>query len=136
MKPLMKILSSLFINLKELDKSEETTPSQTHIIESIGSTSTITANEIASDLKVTKGLVSQLIKELVEGGYINQDVDPIDKRMRVLSLTPKGEKVYDYHRSCHAVLEDVIETNLSIEEQKAFMKGLELLDQALKNNEN
>lgn len=135
MKKLMINISSLMIRIKELEKNNEINPSQTHIIEMIGSYPETTANEITEHLNVTKGLVSQLIKELVDEGYVIQQTDKKDRRVKRLSLTDDGLRIYRYHAECHNVLIDILEDNLTPDEQEIFMKGLDLLNQALKDYE-
>ncbi|MEG0727184.1 MAG: MarR family winged helix-turn-helix transcriptional regulator, partial [Erysipelothrix sp.] len=67
--------------------------------------------------------------------YITQTTDINDKRVKKLSLTKEGLEIYRCHAECHNILIDTLESNLTNDEQQSFMKGLDLLNQALKKYE-
>src|SRR5215475_8059166 len=55
----------------------------------------IDQNSLAARLGVERSHASLLVEELVTQGLIEQRVNGADRRARVLSLTPKGEKLYE-----------------------------------------
>ena len=55
----------------------------------------IDQNSLAARLGVERSHASLLVEELVTNGLIEQRVNGADRRARVLSLTPKGEKLYE-----------------------------------------
>ena len=55
----------------------------------------IDQNSLAARLGVERSHASLLVEEFVTKGLIEQRVNGADRRARVLSLTPKGEKLYE-----------------------------------------
>lgn len=53
----------------------------------------ITNNELAKKAKVTKQAMSKVVKELIEGSYIETEVHGTDRRSTILFLTQKGKKL-------------------------------------------
>ncbi len=52
----------------------------------------LTVNQLANLLDVTKSRASNLIKDLLKKEFIEVILDPKDKRIKLISLTPKGRK--------------------------------------------
>jgi len=73
--------------LKEYDLS----PNEIAVLANIGSIST--ASEIATNIDVSKALVSRSVKALKEKGYINISISAVDKREQKLVLTDKGQEL-------------------------------------------
>ena len=46
-------------------------------------------------LRVTKQSLARVLRELIDEGYINQEIGFLDRRKRLLFLTPKGHKLHD-----------------------------------------
>jgi DNA-binding MarR family transcriptional regulator len=53
----------------------------------------LTVSEISKTLQVTSPTVTQLIKGLEARGVIERRIDPTDRRVVYLHLTPKGEMI-------------------------------------------
>ena len=49
-------------------------------------------SDLEEDFHVSKSAVSQTLGALEEKGYITRELDKINRRKRLLSLTPKGRK--------------------------------------------
>lgn len=49
-----------------------------------------TASQLATHLGVTKQAAAQLVDHLVERGYLQREIDPSDRRARLLVLTERG----------------------------------------------
>jgi Transcriptional regulators len=54
-----------------------------------------TANELVSLLEIDKGYLSRVLKSLEKRGYIEQTVDDLDKRSKLLTLTKVGHNTLD-----------------------------------------
>jgi len=50
-----------------------------------------TATDIAEQLQVTKQAAAQLISYLIERGYLTKEPSDADRRIQLISLTPRGQ---------------------------------------------
>lgn len=62
-------------------------------LSAIGRSPGLSVADLLHQLRVTKQSLSGVLAELVEGGYVEQQASPADRRKRLLSLTPKGAKL-------------------------------------------
>lgn len=51
----------------------------------------ITVSALLAILKITKQSLSRVLGQLMDGGFIDRRVDPVDRRLRRLYLTPEAE---------------------------------------------
>jgi len=73
---------------------------EAHLIEAIGNAGRmLDAEELATALDITHGAVTQLTERLEKKGYVYRDKAPEDKRRILRGLTPKGEEIYNFHRT-------------------------------------
>ncbi len=49
--------------------------------------------EIAEELNASKQAVNDLLRDLEEMGYITREIDPTDRRARIVRLTRTGQKL-------------------------------------------
>ena len=68
---------------------DEIRPVHTNIIREVALTGTV-LGEIAARANVTKQSASQVVKELVELGYLRAMIDPADARTRVVIFSDRG----------------------------------------------
>ena len=80
----------------------------------------IDQNSLAARLGVERSHASLLVEELVTQGLIEQRVNGADRRARVLSLTPKGEKLYERVRPSILASNERILGPLSPHERELF----------------
>lgn len=109
------------------------TPSELHIVDSIGLTENKTSKEIGEELGITKGAVSQQIKKLIENKIVKKEISETDKRVSYLVLTEKGRSFYKEHQEIKKIFEKELEENLNDTEMKGFLNGVELLNRSLLN---
>lgn len=106
--------------------------------------------DIAKAVGVTHPAVNQMANELLEQKLLIASPDPSDKRKRMLSLSPQGQKLYAELKSIwvavHASLSDLLEETdnslpnalLSFEkalDQRSLLTRFEHLEPAIKTNE-
>ncbi|MFH2063940.1 MAG: MarR family transcriptional regulator [Pseudomonadota bacterium] len=98
----------LMNKLNELEKSaydfgveEKLYPSEIHTIEAIGNNSGINVTELAKNLCITKGAVSQMIGKLHKRGFINRVRSMDNDKEVLLILTDKGKKAFEGHERFH-----------------------------------
>ena len=65
------------------------------VIMDIGATGPLKAVDIARQSRVSSSTVSRAVARLTREGYVEQQVDHADQRGPILSLTAKGQSVYD-----------------------------------------
>jgi DNA-binding MarR family transcriptional regulator len=63
---------------------------QRAILNHIARAGTPSVGELATDLVMDRGALAHNLKPLERDGYVRQDVDPRDRRNRVVSLTEEG----------------------------------------------
>ena len=70
---------------------------EVHFAVLIGELGTPTMGELALRMGVTQGAVTQLACRLETKGYVERRKDMEDKRVTIISLTEKGQKLCDRH---------------------------------------
>lgn len=118
------------LNLSLVDK-RILTPSELHIVECIGNKEQITSKEIGEELNITKGAVSQQIKNLIESKIVVKKVSEKDRRVSFLKLTEIGLSFYEEHQKIKLSFESLLSENLSHDEMIGFIKGVTLLNSSL-----
>jgi DNA-binding MarR family transcriptional regulator len=84
----------------------------------------IDQNSVAARLGVDRSHASLLVEELVVKGLVERRVDDADRRVRLLSLTPKAEKLYWRLRPGIRAANDRILEPLSPTERELFIDML------------
>ncbi len=70
------------------------TPGQFDVIATLGDTPGISCRELSRLTLVTKGTLTGVLDRLRQKGLIVEEVDPGDRRSRIIRLTGKGEEVF------------------------------------------
>lgn len=73
--------------------------SEVHTIEMIRSNPNINITRLALMQGITKGAVSKRIQNLRKRGIVNKSISPATENEVVITLTDKGEKVFQAHHS-------------------------------------
>jgi DNA-binding MarR family transcriptional regulator len=84
----------------------------------------IDQNSLADRLNVDRNTASLVVEELVKVGLVERQVNGADRRARILSLTPKGEKLYGRLRPIHLATDDSILEPISPRERKLLISLL------------
>lgn len=98
------INKTIFKEKKKIFKFKEVSlyPSEVHLMLVIKNDIDTNATEIAKQLGLTKGAVSQTLLRLEKKGIILKTKDPYNKNELTLSLTGFGEKAYELCQSSQA----------------------------------
>lgn len=83
--------------------------------------------ELARRAQVTKQALSQLIRELAAGGYIELVPDPLDRRARIVRRTERADAVLAMANAAIAHLEQGWASRVGAERYRAFREVLALL---------
>ena len=60
------------------------------VIYFVGRNSGITVNQLLAILKITKQSLSRVLSQLIEEGFVEQNIDENDRRRRLMTLSEKG----------------------------------------------
>lgn len=83
--------------------------SEIHVIDYIGSREGLCASDIAREMGVTRGAISQILKKLEKKGYLTKTADPDNKLRFNLGLSDLGRQAYEKHQEYHGYLEAMID---------------------------
>lgn len=78
----------------------------------------------ANLLNVDRNTASLLVEQLVKKELVERRVNGADRRARLLSLTPKGEKLYAQLRPAHLVANESILAPITSRERKLLISLL------------
>ena len=80
--------------------------------------------DLAGETQISKQAVNDLLGDLERRGYIRRDVDPADRRGRLIRLTAKGMKLEDTVRMAARDAERQLERELGRDRFRSFREGL------------
>ena len=80
--------------------------------------------ELADEMRLSKQAVNDLLRDLERQGYIRRDVDPADRRSRLIRLTAKGMKLEDTVRLAARGAERQLERELGRDRFRYFREVL------------
>lgn len=99
---------------------------EAHFIMAIGSRGETTMSEIAQELDVTQGAVSQTAARLEKKGYIRREKCPTNRRQTIAVLTEKGEAFYAEHQKydleLYAYSDEIFFSKYSDEQLRMFIE--------------
>ena len=98
-----------------------------HIIEKIGTNQPSRMSAIAKLLGITLATLTVACDKLENKGFIQRIRDAADKRVVNVSLTPRGETVYAYHKQLHNRMISAALSDLSTEETELLTSSLKKL---------
>jgi DNA-binding MarR family transcriptional regulator len=109
------INKTIFKEKKKIFKFEGVSlyPSEVHLMLVIKNDIDTNATEIAKQLGLTKGAVSQTLLRLEKKGMLLKTKDPYNKNELTLSLTALGEKAYELCQSSQASFIEAHESYLA-----------------------
>ena len=98
-----------------------------HVIEAIGKNQSKNMSTVAKALSVTVGTLTIAINNLVKKGYVNRVRSQEDRRVVLISLSPKGERAFDHHEKFHDEMIKATLAGLDKEQTKVLVKALKNL---------
>lgn len=82
-------------------KSLKLTPSQFDVIATLGDTDGLTCSELSAQTLVTKGTLTGVLDRLAKKGLIRRDAVKGDRRFTKISLTDKGNALFQKTFAAH-----------------------------------
>ena len=107
---------------------------ETHMIEVIGSAQKITTSQLAQNMAVTKGAVSQITAKLLQKGLIEKEAFVKNPHAFYVVLSPLGQEVYEEHRKFHEQMTHSIGeiySKMSMESKVQLQEMIKVLDHML-----
>lgn len=95
-----------------------------HVIHAIGVGEKKNMSTVARALSVTVGTLTIAINNLVKKGYVQRIRSDEDRRVVLVSLSPKGENAYDHHRAFHDKMILAVLKDLNAQETEALTGAL------------
>jgi len=104
----------------EQDKNfRDVSMTETHVLEAVRKCEPPTMGTIAAKLQVTPSTLTSSVNKLITKGYVNRHRSEVDRRIVTLSLTEKGESVFQLHEEFHR---DLVEAAVSDLENRDDLK--------------
>lgn len=88
-----------------------------------------TANDLVSFLDIDKGYLSRVLKSLEKRGYIEQTIDDLDKRSKLLGLTELGRNTLEIINKRADQQIDQLFSKLSEQEMEQVISAMDFIRQ-------
>lgn len=105
------------------------------VISWLGRQDDIRARDICVVSSRPKNTISRAISQLVNKGYITRQIDPTDRREKIINLTKQGWKLYEQIATIWSHQESILTSKLNADELEKFDDILEKIVSALILNE-
>jgi DNA-binding MarR family transcriptional regulator len=92
-------------------------------------------SDLGSLLGVTNAAASQMVERLVQLGLLDRTEDPLDRRGKNITLTPKGQELIHKNLDARRKWMEDLTTALTPEEQQSIITALKLLTHAARTLE-
>lgn len=133
---LNEVLVKLFYDVNDIEEQmlrtgdyKDVTFNDMHVIETIGIEEKKNMTSVAKALHVTTGTLTISINSLVKKNYVERERSEEDRRVVLVSLTPKGQRAFMHHQRFHEQMIDAVVERLSEEEQRILEKSLQRINQ-------
>ena len=115
-----KILVDLFHEIQEIEERaiitsdfKDISGNDMHILEAVGIKEARSMSAVAKDLSITVGTLTIAINNLVKKGYIVRQRSETDRRVVLISLSPKGKRAFYHHKQFHDQMVQAVLENLN-----------------------
>ena len=96
-------------------------------------TAPITMSQLTDHLLVSNGNLTGLVNRLVEDGLISREIDPDDRRVQHVILTPEGRTTFREMADKHEALVDSLFSAMSDADMDTLLRLTKTLNAALHN---
>ncbi|WP_419657279.1 transcriptional regulator, MarR family [Desulfosarcina variabilis str. Montpellier] len=128
----VKLWHNLEKKPQKFGTDEDLYSSEIHLIETIGENNNFSVTDIAKQLGVTKGAVSQTLKKLEIKGLTAKHVDPHNSSRAIVELTSKGKMAFYAHAHWHEQMDGGFKTYMN----SLTQEQMDLIYEVLSNVEN
>lgn len=137
---LNELLVGLFRDINEIEEKairtgqyKNMTANDMHVIEAVGINGAKNMSAVAKALNVTTGTLTIAINSLVKKNYVKRVRSEEDRRVVLVSLTPKGRKAFYHHKKFHDDMIEQIVKQLEEPEKEVLEKTLTTLAEFFKS---
>ena len=130
-KAINDVLVNLFNEILDIERKalingeyKDISVNDMHVIEAIGMKEPRNMSAVSRDLSVTVGTLTTAVNSLVKKGYVKRVRSEEDRRVVLISLTPKGEKAYDHHKGFHDKMVLAVLQDLNAQETESLTRAL------------
>ncbi|CVK21077.1 MULTISPECIES: MarR family winged helix-turn-helix transcriptional regulator [Sporomusa] len=109
-------------------KTSDLTVSEAHAIEVLGRYGQMNMKSLAQHLGVTTGTTTVTVDRLEKKEYARRQSVKEDRRVHLITLTPKGQQAFAEHHQYHADLTEQILSVLSNEEHEQLLSILKKIN--------
>lgn len=100
-----------------------------HILEAIGISTSKSMSAVAKKVGVTVGTLTIAVNNLVKKDYLLRIRSAKDKRVVLISLSPKGLRAYRHHEKFHLMMIEAMRKGLNDDECATLIRALKQLDE-------
>lgn len=111
----------------ELDDLKDLTVRQFYYLDVISRLRHPTVSSLSEQIGVSKPTVTIALNSLLSQGYVKKIQSEIDKRVFMIQLTNRGEKVCQAHDNGHKIIVEKLFQSLTIDELNQFKAILQKL---------
>ncbi|MBQ8821087.1 MAG: MarR family transcriptional regulator [Lachnospiraceae bacterium] len=115
---------------------KDLTANDMHVMEAIGTDEAKNMSTVAKALSITTGTLTISVNGLVKKGYVERVRSDEDRRVVLVSLTPKGKQAHAQHAGFHNNMIDAVAEGLNEEELEVLGKALANLNRYFMNIKN
>ena len=101
---------------------------QWRVIALVGAAGQTQSSKLSKDAALDKGLLSRNVKTLIEQGVLASRTDAEDHRVHILSLTDKGQAIFEKTLPVTRARQTQLREGLTDEELRVFHKVLDHLE--------
>ncbi len=124
-----------FRDFKRFMEENDLSPTQVHALMRLHHGKECGVSEIATHLGITNAAASQMVDRLVKAGLMYRMEEPLDRRVKTLSLTPAGRDLVERSVDARKCWMESLTEELSSDQQENIAQALIMLTEAARRLE-
>jgi len=124
-----------FRDFKRFMEENDLSPTQVNALMRLHHGKECGVSEIATHLGITNAAASQMVERLVKAGLLYRMEEPLDRRVKTLSLTPAGRDLVERSVDARKCWMESLTEELSSDQQENIAQALIMLTEAARRLE-
>jgi len=112
------------------------TMAQCHALVEIGRSKKISLNELSQLLDLESSTMSRTVQNLVKYGYVQREIDPMDRRYVTISLTEEGKSLFKKIEDDRNLYFEKVYDSVPKNKQQQVLESIQILIDAIERNSN